>query len=148
MTKAMCVVLVYFLTLRMSIFEKIMLDDILLTCKQNITWLRQKRCNRISSEITLPRDILSTNVSNLFDSRNLSKLYTATVGTKLLLNDICLFAEFISFIFYLQVLRVRWWEIVPRWTFGQDLCIQFCSKPLVYVTYSSWSCSWFSCGEV
>jgi len=31
MTKAMCVVLVYFLTLRMSIFEIIMLDNILVT---------------------------------------------------------------------------------------------------------------------
>ena len=31
MTKSMCVELVYCLTLRMTIFEKILLDDILLT---------------------------------------------------------------------------------------------------------------------
>jgi len=31
MTKSMCVVLVYFLTLRMSIFENLMLDDKLVT---------------------------------------------------------------------------------------------------------------------
>jgi len=35
----MCVVFVYFLTLRMSIFEFFMLDDIYWwLCKQNITW--------------------------------------------------------------------------------------------------------------
>jgi len=53
----MRVVLVYFLTLRMSIFETIMLDDILLTKHHMIKAERMKRCNWISSEITLPRDI-------------------------------------------------------------------------------------------
>ena len=62
MTKFMCVILVYFLTLHMSIFEKFLLDDIPLTLFVNKTSHdkganeKRKRCNRIPSDITLGRN--------------------------------------------------------------------------------------------
>jgi len=54
----MCVVLVYSLTLRLSIFENFLLDSILLTKHHVIkacSTEKWKRCNRISSDITLGR---------------------------------------------------------------------------------------------
>ena len=66
----MCVVLVYFLTLRMSIFEKIMLDDILLTKHHVIKAERAQTKSRNDAigyrrklplvKITLPQDKCQT----------------------------------------------------------------------------------------
>ena len=55
----MCVVLVYFLTVR-PFLKNLYWTIYWWLCKQNITWLRRsmrKRCNRIPSEITILRDI-------------------------------------------------------------------------------------------
>ena len=60
MTKSMCVVLVYFLTLRMSIFENFMLDDKLVTLltKHHVIKAEhvQMKSNRILSDITIGRN--------------------------------------------------------------------------------------------
>jgi len=59
MTKSMCVVLVYFLTLRMSIFENCIDDFVNKTSRDKgraCANEKRKLCNRIPSDYTLGRN--------------------------------------------------------------------------------------------